>query len=157
MRWACGAWVVDQIVSLPGHLVHVGDLRRTSPCGAGWTRGYSMSWVTTTSALAKTASVAALSPDSQSKMWLSVLPSMSSRITGASGVERPPGVDDRRQRLVLDLDELEGVAGRVPVLGHDEGHLLALEAHLVGGKHGERRRGTGPGSRPARASRVSPR
>ena len=37
-----------------------------------------------TSAAAKAASVAALSPDSQSKMWLSVLPSISSRTSGAS-------------------------------------------------------------------------
>ena len=44
-----------------------------------------MSWVTTTSALANAASVAASSPVSQSKQWLSVLPSRSSRITGASG------------------------------------------------------------------------
>ncbi len=44
-----------------------------------------MSWLTTTSAFANTASVAAASPVSQSKQWLSVLPSRSSRITGASG------------------------------------------------------------------------
>ena len=44
-----------------------------------------MSWLTTTSAFANTASVAASSPVSQSKQWLSVLPSRSSRITGASG------------------------------------------------------------------------
>ena len=44
-----------------------------------------MSWVTTTSARAKTASVAAASPVSQSKQWLSCLPSMSVRMTGASG------------------------------------------------------------------------
>ena len=44
-----------------------------------------MSWLTTTSAAAKTASVAALSPASQSKMWLSALPGRSSRMTGAPG------------------------------------------------------------------------
>jgi hypothetical protein len=42
-----------------------------------------MSWVTTTSASAKTWSQRAASPDSQSKMWLSALLSMSSRMTGA--------------------------------------------------------------------------
>ena len=41
--------------------------------------------MTTTSAAANTSSASALSPASQSKMWLSVRPSMSSRITGASG------------------------------------------------------------------------
>ncbi len=44
-----------------------------------------MSSLTTTSALSKTAWVAAASPVSQSKQWLSVLPSRSVRITGASG------------------------------------------------------------------------
>ena len=52
------------------------------------------------------------------------------------GVQRLAGVDDRRQRLVLDVDQLERVARRVPVLGDDEGDLLALVAHLVGGQHG---------------------
>ena len=59
-------------------------------------------------------------------------------------VERPAGVDDRRQRLVFDVDQFERVAGGVAVLGDDERDLLALEAHLVGGQHrlgvvGERR------------------
>jgi hypothetical protein len=55
---------------------------------------------------------------------------------GRIRVECPAGVDDRGQVLVLDVDELEGVAGGVAVLGDDEGDLLALEAHLVGGQHG---------------------
>ena len=60
------------------------------------------------------------------------------------GVEGPVGVDHRREQLVLDLDQLEGVAGGVAVLGHHVGDLLALEADLVGGQHrlhvaGERR------------------
>ena len=50
-------------------------------------------------------------------------------------VERGADVHDGGQRLVLDVDELERVPGRVPVLGDDEGHLLALEADLVGGQH----------------------
>ena len=45
-------------------------------------------------------------------------------------------VDDRRQRLVLDVDQLARVLGDVGVVGDDAGHLLALEAHLVGGQHG---------------------
>ncbi len=95
-----------------------------------------MSSLTTTSAFANTASVAAASPVSQSKQWLSVLPSRSSRITGASGARARAYVDDRGQHLVVDVDQLEGVAGGVPVLGDDEGDLLALEADLVGGQHG---------------------
>ena len=42
-----------------------------------------MSWAIVTSAALNTASVRAASPVSQSKMWLSVLCSMSSRMTGA--------------------------------------------------------------------------
>jgi len=51
-------------------------------------------------------------------------------------VQGLPGVDDHRQRLVLHVDQLERVAGGVPVLGDDERHLLALEPDLVGGQHG---------------------
>ena len=53
-----------------------------------------------------------------------------------TGVEGLLGVDDRGQRLVLDLDELERVTSRIAVVGDDERHLLALEPHLVGGEHG---------------------
>jgi hypothetical protein len=60
-------------------------------------------------------------------------------------VERPAGLDHRRQHLVVDVDQLERVARGVPVVGDDKGDLLALEAHLVGGEHrlhvrGQRRR-----------------
>ena len=52
------------------------------------------------------------------------------------GVQRLAGVDERGQRLVLDVDQRQRVAGRVAVLGDDEGDLLALEADLVAGQHG---------------------
>jgi hypothetical protein len=84
VRCACGAWVVHHRVSLP----LTRSKSATAPMvsiGAGCTLGYTISSLTTTSALSNTASVAALSPASQSKMWLSVLPSLSSRITAASG------------------------------------------------------------------------
>ena len=87
---------------------------------------------------ANAASVAAASPASQSKMWLSVLPSLSLANHGRVGVERLLGVDDRRQHLVLDVDQLERVTCRVTVVGDDERHLLTVEAHLVGGEHGLR-------------------
>ena len=54
------------------------------------------------------------------------------------GVERLAGVDDRRQRVVLDVDQGQRVARRVAVLGDHERHLLALEADLVPGEHGLR-------------------
>ena len=82
-RCACGAWLVDHIVSLP----ETGSKSATAPqvsSGAGWTRGYSRCSVTVTSARRNTSSVRAASPVSQSKMWLPAWPSRSSRISGAS-------------------------------------------------------------------------
>ena len=95
-----------------------------------------MSWVTTTSALANTAAVAAASPVSQSKQWLSCLPSRS--VADDRGVrrQRGAGVDDRGQQLVVDVDQLERIPCGVTVFGDDEGHLLPLEADLVGGQDG---------------------
>src|SRR6266568_8198677 len=84
VRCACGAWVLHQMVSLPVTLSKSATAPQVSS-GAGCTRGYSTSCSTTTSASANTASVRALSPADQSKMWLSVVPSLSSQITGASG------------------------------------------------------------------------
>ena len=50
-------------------------------------------------------------------------------------VHRPVGVGEGGQRLVLHLDQLDAVGGGVAVLGDDEGHLLALEQHLLVGQH----------------------
>ena len=50
-------------------------------------------------------------------------------------VKRMADVDHRVERLVLDLDQFQRVAGAVAVLGDDERDLLTLEAHLVGGEH----------------------
>ncbi len=50
--------------------------------------------------------------------------------------QRLPGVHQRRQRLVVHLDQAQRVTGGVVVLGDDERDLLPLEAHLVGGQHG---------------------
>ena len=54
------------------------------------------------------------------------------------GVERLAGVDDRGQRLVLDVDQLQRVVRRVLVGRDHERDLLALEADLVAGEHGLR-------------------
>ena len=43
-------------------------------------------------------------------------------------------VDQDRQFLVLDLDELDAVGGGITVGGHHEGDLLALEQHLAIGQ-----------------------
>ncbi len=45
------------------------------------------------------------------------------------------GVDDRRQRFVLDDDRLTRVLGDIRVVGDHACHFLALEAHLVRGEH----------------------
>ena len=82
VRCACGAWVVSQMVSLPVTRSSWATAPQVSS-GAGWTRGYSMSWVIVTSAALNTASVRAASPASQSKMWLLAWCSMSSRMSGA--------------------------------------------------------------------------
>ena len=101
-----------------------------------------MSWVTTTSALAKTASVSSLSARLPVEDVVVGLAFLVVADDGRVGVERVRGVDDRGQRLVVDVDELERVACRVAVLGDDEGDLLALEAHLVGGEDGDACRST---------------
>jgi hypothetical protein len=111
--------------------------------------------LTTTSARANTRSVAALSPASQSKMWLSRWPSLVVADQRGVGIQRLADVDDGGQRLVLDVDQLERVTRGVAVLGDDERDLLALEADLVGGEHRLRRR-RGSASRPAPSPRASP-
>ena len=52
-----------------------------------------------------------------------------------TGGHRLLGRDDGRQRLVVDLDQLQRVFRDVPVGGDDSGHFLALVAHLVGDQH----------------------
>ena len=48
-------------------------------------------------------------------------------------------VDDGRQRLVVDLDELGRVLGEVAVVGDDQRDRVADEAHLVLGQRRTRR------------------
>ena len=154
VRCACGACVVHQTVSFPLTRSNSASAPQVS-IGAGCERGKVISCsTTTTSARANTASVAAASPASQSKMWLSIRPGSSSRITGASGLERRAGVDHGRQQLVLDLDQLERVARRVAVVGDHERDLLALEADLVRGQ--DRLLVGGHRRHPRRTSRSSP-
>ena len=51
-------------------------------------------------------------------------------------VQRLADIDDRSQRLIVNVDELQGISRGVAILGDDECDLLALEPHLVGGQHG---------------------
>ena len=50
-------------------------------------------------------------------------------------VQRLERIDERRQFLVVDLHQFDGIGGDVAVLGNDKGHFLALEQHLVVGQH----------------------
>src|SRR6266536_1929396 len=45
-----------------------------------------------------------------------------------AGIKRGERIDDRRQRLVVDLDRLGGIARHGARLGNDRGHRLADEA-----------------------------
>jgi hypothetical protein len=45
-------------------------------------------------------------------------------------------IDERRQFLVLDFDQIDRVSRNVAVLGHDERDLLALEHDFLIGEHG---------------------
>ena len=73
---------------------------------------------------------------------------------GGIGVEGLPGVDDRGQDVVFDVDQFQRVAGGVAVLGHDERDLLALEADLVGHEDRLDVRGEGGGPRELESEQV---
>ena len=66
-------------------------------------------------------------------------------------LERALRIDDRRQRLVLDLDQVDRILGDVAVARHDRRHRLTDEAGLVG-RHAvvahRRGRDDGEGRRP---------
>ena len=50
---------------------------------------------------------------------------------GSTGRNRGEGVDDRGQRLILDLDELRGVARGLTRVREHDGDRIALVANLV--------------------------
>ena len=52
----------------------------------------------------------------------------------AGGGHRLFEIDHRRQRIVLDLDQLAGVLGDIAALRHHGGDRLAHVAHLVHGR-----------------------
>ena len=55
---------------------------------------------------------------------------------GSTLIERLPRIYYRVKGLVIHLNKLEGVLRDVGVIGHHEGDLLPLKAHLVGCEHG---------------------
>ena len=97
-----------------------------------------MSWVTTTSAEARDGIglvLVAGVPVVDEVVLLVLLVIADDR---GRGIQRPLCVHDGRERLVVDLDEFEGISCDVAGVGDHESHLLPLEAHLVGGQHGLR-------------------
>ena len=96
----------------------------------GESRLFSTRSFTTCLADAKAASVASLLPNISRNADIAVravVPHLGRAVLG--GVLE---VDHRRQRLVVDLDQLGGVARLRQRLGDDEGDAVADEAHLVG-------------------------
>ena len=135
VRCACGAWLVAQAGQLPADLVEVRhdtaglQRRRVDP---------RVEHVLADRDLGR-------AEDRVGALGVAGLP-VEDVVVGPPGlvvpdqrrprVQGPARVHHRGQRLVLHVDQLEGVAGGVVVLGHHERHLLALEADLVGGQHG---------------------
>ncbi len=54
---------------------------------------------------------------------------------GRARLERLLRGDDRRQHVVVDLDQRGGVDGDVRIGRDHTGDLLTLEAHFIGGQH----------------------
>ena len=151
VRCACGAWVVAQIVSLPRHPVEVRDR------AAGFQRGrvdprvehvLRDRYLGVAEHLLGAAGVAGLPVEDV----IAGPPGQVIADDRGPGIHRTARVDHRGQRLVLHVDQFEGVPGGVAVLGDHERHLLALEPHLVGGQHGLGVAGQGghPGQVPRR-------
>ena len=118
----CGFWLVIQIVysSVPG--LYLADAPRAPPSALGMSRWLTIRCWTTTSARANAASVSP-SPTVQSKTTLfgHVLVELRRARLG-----RLLGVDDGRQRLVVDVDQRR--SRRAPAsrrLGDDHRHGVA--------------------------------
>ena len=130
-RWMCGVWLDIQTVysSVPGLYQPMSP--RVS-IGFGISRWLTIRCLTTTSAPSIAASVPALSPTDHSKTTLFGAFSWS---CGAPGCDRLLGVDDRRQRLPVDVDRLERVERLLGRLGDDRGDALAGPLDAVGREH----------------------
>ncbi len=130
----CGVWLDIQIVysSVPGLYRPMSP--RTS-IGFGMSRWLTIRWRTTTSAASIAASVPALSPTGplEDDVVRGVLVELRRARLG-----RLLGVDDRRQRLPLDVDRLERVGRLLGRLGDDRGDALAGPLDAVGGQRARR-------------------
>ena len=108
-RWVpCAPWFGIQAVSRPS--VHTAAPARTSS-GATATRWLSTSWLTTTSQSAKMSRSGASFGELAKQTFVPT--SGNSTVSSRSASF---GIDDRGQRLVLDVDELGGVLALVALV-----------------------------------------
>ena len=131
VRWACGAWVLHQMVSFPVTL----SMSATAPqvsSGAGWTRGIQHVLLDHDFGLLERGvgrrRVAGL-PVEDVVVGLAVDVVADHRSVRVQGLRR---IDNRRQYVVVHVDQREGIACGVAVFGDDERHLLPLESDFVG-------------------------
>ena len=125
-RTMCGFCVVFHSVSSPV----AGENCATAPRGSiavGISRCWMIRSRTTTSALLNAAS---MSPPA-TVQWNAWLPGASGCSCGAPGSVAALRIHDRRQRLVVDVDQVDRVVGLVRRLGDDDGDRVADVAHDV--------------------------
>ena len=129
VRMACGACVVIQTVSLP----LTASTEATQPqvsIEATWMRGMIHVLLDDDVGLLDRVlgrfGVPRLPMEDAVVLDLAVRPQ-----DGCVLLERLEGIDDDRQRLVVDLDGRGAVGGGVAAVGDDRGHLLALVHHGV--------------------------
>ena len=137
-RTMCGFCVVFHSVSSPVAGANCATAPRVS-IAVGISRCWMMRSRTTTSADSKAAS---MSPPA-TVQWNAMLPGRSACSCGAPGRGGFLRIDDRRQRLVLDVDQLERVVRLIRRLGDDDGDRVADVPHDV---LGERRDTARPSS-----------
>ena len=125
------------------------DARRACSIGTITTRLFITSISTMCAASFIACATAAASPF---WIWNAVLRGAWSQSERRAVGERRAAVDDRRQRLVVDLDQLGGLAGDRRAVGDDERHRVADMAHAIDGERVARRHDQRRHRAPGRAS-----
>ena len=128
-RAMCAFWVEAQRVNRPSS-PHTADAALVSS-GHGASRWLTISWVSDDLAVVEQVLVELL-------VQAEAVGGVGARLLEQQHLVRRGGaqVDHRRQRVVVDLDQVGGVLPLVGLLGQHGGHRLADEAHLVGGQPG---------------------
>ena len=131
-RTMCGFCVVFHSVSSPEAAIHCATAERGS-IAVGMRRCCTMRSFTTTTPGAENA--AATSPPA-TVQWKAWFPGALACSSGAPAASALLGVDHRRQRLVVDVDEVQGVVGLVGGLRDHDRDDVAHVAHGVARHHG---------------------